>query len=158
MDNKLLNRLTKQDIAEIHQALDSEASYVMDGDKCIRQNTNEYYSSVLKKLKANNPNYKPFCKDRYKTLVEIAEKVTEQKYEDNRHFGNVLIKCLVSNRLREEGYTFGEIGKAMNKDHSTIVFYVGKMDDMLSLPLMYSKEMRTRSLFNDEIEKHDEQE
>jgi len=157
MDNKLLNRLTKQDIAEIHEALDSEVLYIKDGDGYVRSNSNEYYSSVLKKLKANNPDYKPFCKDRYKTLLEIAEKVTEHKYEDNRKFGNVLIKCLVSNRLREEGYSFGEIGKAMNKDHSTIVFYIGKMEDMMTLPLMYSKEMRMKSLFNDEIERHDEQ-
>ena len=150
MDNKLLNKLTKQDIGEIADMLKSVDSPEIDSEK--------RNSEVLKQLRKTNEDYKPYCKDRYKTLLEIAEKITEHHYQDNRQFGNVLIKCLVSNRLREEEYTLSEIGRAMNKHHSTIMFYLDKMKDMSSLPLIYANEMRMRSLFNYAIEEHDEQE
>ena len=156
MDNKLLNRLTKQDIGEIRQTM-------FDLNKEIREtgtipDDEMYCTSVLRQLKKNTSGYKPLCKDRYKVLLELAEKVTEHHHQENRQFTNVLIRCLVSTRLREEGYTLSEIGRAMNKHHSTVVFYTEKMNDMLSLPLMYANEVRIRSLFNYEIEEHDGQE
>lgn len=158
MDNRLLNRLTKQDIDEIRQIMFELNKEIREDDSICIPNDDKYCNDVLKRLRSNNRDYKPLCKERYKVLLSLAEKVTDHSYSDNRQFGNVVIKCLVSNRLRDEGYSFNEIGRAMNKHHSTVMFYIGKMSDMLSLPIIYSEEMRMRSLFNDAIDEYDKQE
>jgi len=38
-------------------------------------------------------------------------------------------KIAVAKILREKGYSFPLIGRAMNKDHSTIIHYLRKKDD-----------------------------
>jgi predicted DNA-binding protein YlxM (UPF0122 family) len=43
--------------------------------------------------------------------------------------------------MRQEGYTFYEIAHLMQRDHSSIVYHVKRMANMLSVPEAYKKEM-----------------
>ena len=151
MRNELLNQLTIQDIKEIVDAFFAQQYEAykdiagMDdkeaGDLFEYTQRDEFYKDVLNRMKDNN-HYKPSCKERYPVLLEQAEYVTNYTLEpDSRKAENVFIKSIVSHQLYEEGYTYSEIGRVIGMSHATIIHYVNKVNDMLSLPQMYSTEV-----------------
>jgi len=151
MQNELLSQLTIQDIREIVDAFfaqqydaykdiagmdDKEA-----GDLWEYTQRDEFYKDVLNRMKETN-HYKPPCRERYLVLLEQAEYVTNYTLEpDSRKAENVFIKSIVAHQLFEEGYTYSEIGRVIGMSHATIIHYVNKVNDMLSLPQMYSTEV-----------------
>ena len=60
-------------------------------------------------------------------LKEIVSKVFETNINiKTRKRNNVEARMIFSKILREDGNTFESIGKAINKDHSTIIYYANQ--------------------------------
>lgn len=93
--------------------------------------------------------YKVSVDERYGQILSVAEQTTKMKLTDTREAGNALIRSIVAYRLVKEGYHYTEIGTAMGRNHSTISHYVRKVENMLSIPVAYKREI---SLFK-EIER-----
>ena len=68
---------------------------------------------------------------------------------DSRERENTLIRCIVAYKLREEGYSYADIGKMMKRDHSTITHLANRMRDMLSLPNAYKWEVQQFKRFEE---------
>ena len=159
MTNELLSQLTIQDIKEVVNAFfaqqydaykdiagmnDKEA-----GDLWEYTQRDEFYQDVLNRMKDNN-HYKPPCRERYPVLLEQAEYVTSYTQNPNsRTTENVFIRSIVAHQLHEEGYTYSEIGRVIKKSHATVMFYVNKVNDMLSLPQMYTTEITQYEQFKE---------
>ena len=159
MTNELLSQLTIQDIREIVDAFfaqqydayhdiaemdDKEA-----GDLFEYTQRDEFYTDVLNRMKDNN-HYKPSCKDRYPVLLEQAEYITSCTLNPkSRSAENVFIKTIVAHQLHEEGYTYSEIGRTIGMSHATIMYYVDKVDNMLSYPKMYETEITQYEQFKE---------
>ena len=157
MTNDLLSQLTIQNIREIKQAIeyvDSEfaLSDILGNetrDYAEYLDSDEFYKDVLNRMKDNN-HYKPPCRERYPVLLEQAEYVTSYTQNpDSRTTENVFIRSIVAHQLHEEGYTYSEIGRVIKKSHATVMFYVNKMNDMLSLPQMYTTEITQYEQFKE---------
>ena len=60
-------------------------------------------------------------------LKEIVSKVFDTNINiKTRKRNNVEARMIFSKILREDGNTFESIGKAINKDHSTIIYYANQ--------------------------------
>ena len=140
----MIERLTWQDIKDIDEIL-----FQINSDE-IRRKEEEYYSEVITRL---NKQYKtlPACKDRYKEILPVAENITGEKNRKERTFELTVLRCMIANRLKEEGYTLTNIAKAMGYDHSTIIFYFKKKADFFALPLMYEREVRWFKQFDEAL-------
>lgn len=143
MQVELINKLTWQDIKEI-----CDVFYQVNHDEIIPEEN--YYSEVIVRL---NKQYKtlPACKDRYKEILPIAENIVGEKNRKERTFELTVLRCMVANRLKEEGYTLTNIAKAMSYDHSTVIFYFKKKADFFALPLMYEREVRWFKAFDEAL-------
>ena len=159
MRNELLGQLTSLDIKEIVDTFFAQQydayHYISEMDDKEAGNLFEYtqrdefYKDVLNRMKDNN-HYKPPCKERYPVLLEQAEYVTNCTLNpDSRKAENVFIKSIVAYQLHEEGYTYSEIGRTIGMSHATIIHYVNKMDDMFSLPQMYTTEISQYEQFKE---------
>lgn len=159
MRNELLSQLTIQDIREIVDAFFAQqydayhdiAGMEDDdaGDLFEYTQRDEFYKDVLKRMKDNN-HYKPPCKERYPVLLEQAEYVTNCTLDPgSRKAENVFIKSIVAYQLHEEGYTYSEIGRTIGMSHATIIHYVNKMNDMFSIPQMYTTEITQYEQFKE---------
>ena len=144
MNADLIGKLSWQDVKEINDVFlqINREGYIGDGE--------EYYSEVITRL---NKQYKtlPACKDRYKEILPVAENITGEKNRKERTFELTVLRCMIANRLKEEGYTLTNIAKTMGYDHSTVVFYFKKKADFLALPLMYEREVRWFKRFDEEL-------
>jgi DNA-binding NarL/FixJ family response regulator len=85
--------------------------------------------------------YKEPVEKRYRQVLSVAEQATRMKLTESREAGNALIRAIVAYRLVKEGYHYSEIGKAMGRNHSTISHYVRKVENMLSVPVSYRREI-----------------
>lgn len=143
MRSSLINKLTWEDIKEIHEILDNMEEELTDEEV--------KFNSVLKKLKRK---YKvsPTCKERYSALLPVAEKLVGAKLGDKRTPEQMLIRLMVSCRLYDEQYTISEIGRVIGRDHSTIMYYIKRRDDYFSVPTMYTYEVSLLERFKDSIE------
>lgn len=54
-----------------------------------------------------------------------------------RNPDDVWARTMIAYEMILEGYTFGEIGRQMEKNHSTVMYLKKKMEDALSLPRAY---------------------
>lgn len=144
MQTTTVNRLTWQDIAEIHEILQGINEDAFDTDEA-------YYGEVLIRLCRK---YKtlPACKERYSQILPVAERITGIKNGKERTFERTVLHCIIASRLKEEGFGVSDIGRAMKNDHSTVCFYLNKKVDFFSLPLMYEREVRWFKLFNEELD------
>ena len=146
MKTELVNKLTWEDIQEIDKA-------IYELEESDYHGYEEYYSEVIRRLRIK---YKtlPACRDRYKEILPIAEKIVGEKLRKERTFELTVLRCMVANKLREEGYKITDIGTVMRYDHSTVSFYLSKKADFFALPLMYEREVRWFKAF-DEVLKND---
>ena len=76
----------------------------------------------------------------YLYMLKIAEEATGLEATSRRTYGSVLVRSFVSYRLRQEGWSYGDIGDVAGKDHATIMHQVRKVEDMLSLPAVFKNE------------------
>ena len=88
------------------------------------------------------PNRKPTAPERYPAVVQAAEAATGHTLTNARSRANTLIRAFVSYRMHEEGYSNSEIGRELNRDHSTVTQLAGRMREMLSMPVYYSAELK----------------
>ena len=94
--------------------------------------------------------------DRYKTLVKAAEATLGCKIDPTRKASSVTIRRFVSWRMREEGYTFYDIARAMGVDHSTVHHNVRMMRDEFELPSIFRNDIELYHIFTDIIKYADE--
>lgn len=93
--------------------------------------------------------YKPTVGERYLQVLSVAERASGVRLTESREAGNALIRSIVAYRLVKEGYHYSEIGKAMGRNHSTISHYVRKVENMLSVPLAYRREVQQFKRFEE---------
>ena len=150
MQTALINRLTWEDIKEIDAMLCS-IDQAASNEGMIFKNEEDYYSEAIRQLRVK---YKtlPACRDRYKEILPIAEKIVGEKNRKERIFELTVLRCMVASRLREEGYRITDISTVMKYDHSTVSFYLAKKEDFFSLPLMYEREVRWFRAFDQQLE------
>jgi hypothetical protein len=139
MTTILLKYLSWEDVKEIVAAADSFLTGAIR-DGVSFPNEEAYYNAVLGKLREQK-GVKPPCAIRCAYLISVAEEVTGHRMDDTRSDANALVRKFVAYRLDEEGYGRSETGKAMKKDHSTVTNLYQKMNDILSLPKLYSREV-----------------
>ena len=146
MRSNILNQLTVEDIKEIYETTDQ---ILQQG--AFWESWDALYRTVLRKLKEVK-DYRPLCNDRYPTLVEAAEYVTNSTFvPTSRTASNAFIKCMIAHRLHEERYSYSEIGRTMGLSHATVIYYVNKMNDMMSLPKMFESEITEYEAFKSNL-------
>lgn len=69
----------------------------------------------------------------------------------SREAGEVWARTMVAYQMCREGYSTGEIGRQMEKDHSTIIFLRNKMRDVFSMPRMYGDILEIWDKFQKQI-------
>ena len=143
MQVELINKLTWQDIKEI-----CDVFYQVNNDGIIPEEN--YYSEVIVRLNKQY-NTLPACKERYKEILPIAERIIGEKNGKERTFEHTVLRCMVACKLKEEGYSLTNISKVMGYDHSTVIFYFKKKADFFALPLMYEREVRWFKAFDEAL-------
>ena len=83
----------------------------------------------------------PSIGERFPFILACAEIAVGRKLSRERCEDNTLIRAFVSYMLRNEGYSYSEIGRMLQRDHSTVMHIYKKMEDILSLPHVYRKEI-----------------
>lgn len=79
---------------------------------------------------------------RFPVVMSAAEQATGRRLSRERSKDNTTFRALVAYKLREEGYTYSDIGKMLQRDHSTVMHLCNIMRDMLSVPMAYQDEMK----------------
>lgn len=138
MRYELLKCLSWQDVKEIVDTAD-EMGTGRDGGQM-------YYNEVLALIRSRNDCSVPVG-ERYEDLVKIAEKVVGVRLGKSKERDNTIIRMLVAHRLSKEGYGRTETGRAMGRDHASVLNLIRRMDDALSLPRVYRRENELYRLF-----------
>jgi len=69
--------------------------------------------------------------ERFAGLCAIASSVLGTVYEaDRRYRGASDVRTLCAKAMRLDGYSYEVIGSAMGRDHSTVLYYCHRADDM----------------------------
>ena len=85
-------------------------------------------------------------------LVALAEQVVGDTLDNTRKAASVTIRRFVSWRMRQEGYTFYDIARALDVDHSTVHHYVRCMKEELDLPSVFRNDLGLYHIFNENVE------
>jgi hypothetical protein len=87
-------------------------------------------------------------------LKEIVSKVFDTDINiKTRKRNNVEARMIFSKILREDGNTFESIGKAINKDHSTIVYYVNQASVLIKQSIELSdKYLECKNCYIDNLD------
>ena len=87
-------------------------------------------------------------------LKEIVSKVFETNINTKtRKRNNVEARMIFSKILREDGNTFESIGNAINKDHSTIVYYVNQASVLIKQSIELSdKYLECKNCYIDNLD------
>lgn len=134
MKYDVLKQLKWEDVQEIVEMAD----FALSTDGLPYPTPESYYTDVLHRLYDDS---KIPASERYADLLPAAEKAVGCKMTNNRNHENILVRTFVSFILHNEGYSFSEIGRLMNRDHSSITHMYKRMGDMLSLPRAYGPEI-----------------
>jgi len=90
--------------------------------------------------------------------MEKLKEIVSQVFETNiniktRKRNNVEARMIFSKILREDGNTFESIGKAINKDHSTIVYYVNQASVLIKQSIELSdKYLECKNCYIDNLD------
>lgn len=148
MNTEILHLLTWEDVQEIWLTTDRTLHSIPEEPGQWPEwamNTSTRFTEALNRIRKENKTL-PQVSERYKTLVSAAERATGYSLTSTREAINSLIRSIVAYRLVKEGYHYSEIGKAMRRNHSTISHYIKKVENMLSVPNSYKREM---DIFNE---------
>ena len=130
MRQELLKILTTDDIQEI-----------LDAGELLWQDYKEPNAvNILNQLLEDN-GCPPSIGLRFPFVLACAELAAGKRLTKERSKENTMLRAFVAYRLREEGYTYFDIGKMLQRDHSTVVHLCRLMRDMLSVPNAYRKEL-----------------
>lgn len=130
MRQELLKILTSDDIQEI-----------LDAGELLRQNNQEPTARDMLRHLLEKNKCPPSIGERFPFILACAEIAAGRRLSRERSKENTTLRAMVSHRLRLEGYTYSEIGKMIQRDHSTVMHLCGVMRDMLSVPNAYREEM-----------------
>ena len=137
MRQDLLKQLTWEDIQEIWYETDKTLHSELVKEVAT---ASERFSLALKNLHEKN-DCPPTIGERFPFVLACAEIAVGRKLSRERCEENTLIRAFVSYMLRSEGYSYSEIGRLLQRDHSTIMYLYKRMEDILSLPHVYRKEI-----------------
>jgi chromosomal replication initiation ATPase DnaA len=90
--------------------------------------------------------------------MEKLKEIVSQVFDTNiniktRKRHNVEARMIFSKILREDGNTFESIGKAINKDHSTIVYYVNQASSLIKQSIELSdKYLECKNCYIDNLD------
>ena len=90
--------------------------------------------------------------------MEKLKEIVSQVFDTNiniktRKRNNVEARMIFSKILREDGNTFESIGKAINKDHSTIVYYVNQASTLIKQSIELSdKYLECKNCYIDNLD------
>lgn len=98
---------------------------------------------------------KPSVVSRYDVLVWAAEAVTGVRLTAKRTQEDTKVRMLVAHELRSEGYTFYEVGRAMQRDHSTASYLFKRMDDVLKNPAIWREMEYNYKRFKELLKQYD---
>ena len=130
MRESLLKQMTWEDVREIRT---TNPGGLFKSDE-------QFHKAVLSFLRNKHHTIVPI-EERFPGVLACAELACGQPLTDTRERGNTIIRQFVAYRLHNEGYSYSEIGKVMNRDHSTITHLANRMRDMLSVPYAYRTEV-----------------
>lgn len=148
MRRDLLKQMTWKDVKEIVNLADAIITPTSREFPVCWANEDDYYTEILRRLREQN-GVPPPVEERYPSVLKAAEQATSWMLTDSRERENTLIRCIVAYKLREEGYSYADIGKMMKRDHSTITHLANRMRDMLSLPNAYKWEVQQYKSFEE---------
>ena len=94
---------------------------------------------------------------RYDILLRAAEEVWGYKLYWTRTREDTNIRMFIAYKMRLEGYTYSEIGKAMKRSHASILNLVRRMNDVFDLPKVYATEYVKYKEFEELVAKYDEE-
>ena len=140
--------MTWKDVKEIVNLADAIITPTSREFPVCWANEDDYYTEILRRLREQN-GVPPPVEERYPSVLKAAEQATSWMLTDSRERENTLIRCIVAYKLREEGYSYADIGKMMKRDHSTITHLANRMRDMLSLPNAYKWEVQQYKSFEE---------
>lgn len=87
---------------------------------------------------------------RFHTLFEAATKVVGGGIiSDSKLKKPVIGRMMIAYKMRQEGYTFKNIGEYMKRSRCSIRTLWNNMDDALSLPHLYKYEVECWNKFNE---------
>lgn len=144
----VLKLLTWADIQEIWWETNRVFGSIQEGpeNRLVNVNDKSRFGEVLRVLREKNKAAPP-VQERYPVVLAAAEKAVGRVLSMGRGKENTLIRCFVSYRLHNEGYSFPEIGRVMKRDHSTITHLSHRMRDILSVPYAYKGEIAMYNQF-----------
>ena len=148
MIKRLLKQLTWEDVREVVQAADA----LLTEEEFGYESEDEYYSDVLRKLRKLE-DVPPPINERYPEVLNAAQSATGWKLTETRDAWNTLLRGFIAHHLRHEGYTYSEIGRALGRDHSSVMHMEQRIDDMLSLPNAYQSEVNLFRKFEESLSK-----
>ena len=138
MNKSILRNMTWEDVREIRT---TNPGGVFASDE-------QFHKAVLASLRDKHRVLSPI-EERFPGVLACAEIACGQALTDTRERENTQIRQFVAYRLHNEGYSYSEIGKMLKRDHSTVTNLVHRMRDMLSLPVMYRREVQQFKRFEE---------
>ena len=161
--------LTWQDIRRIVEIADKLCPYASVKLGALEhefQTEESYYKEVLRRYNdgiagwcdehnEETPRFRPCAKERYKQLLHLSEKAWDRKLTCWKSYDDTRIRMFVSYKMREEGYSYGQIGKAMDRHHSSIINQVKRMNNVFDEPVFYAEEVSKYELFNEMVKEYD---
>ena len=130
MRKELLKILTADDVQEI-----------LDAGQLLWENYEEPTArNILHHLLEDNE-CPPSVGESFPFVLACAELAVGRKLSRERCEDNTLIRSFVSYVLRNAGYSYCEIGRMLERDHSTVIHLYRKMEDIISVPNAYRREM-----------------
>lgn len=139
----LLSAFTWQDLKEIVTLSDEMLDAAREGIAESYPTEEAYYRALLSNLRRQNGiRDLPPCDERCAELTALAEEVTGHRLDLSRSAESMVIRKFVAYRATTEGYGRSEIGRAIRKDHATVLNLYQKMNDILALPNFYKEEVQ----------------
>jgi len=112
----------------------------------------EAYDEVLAFIDKLDGENRPEPARRYGVMLHYAELANGAQLSEKRTRMNTEIRMMVAKRMRQEGYTFREIGKLTGRDHSTASYWVRAFDDIMLLPYIFRDFLRRWERFNEMLD------
>ena len=98
---------------------------------------------------------KPSVISRYDIVLYAAQVATGVQLTARRTTEDTKVRMLVAYQLHTEGYTYAQVGKAMNRDHSTASYLFRRMDDVLKNPSIWKEMYHNYETFTQLLKQYD---
>lgn len=120
-------------------------------EKCLALPTTDR-ESLICILKESLSAKKKHIGARYRELLKVASDILGNGIDTkSRDASCVMGRMLIAYKMRMEGYSLGQIGMMMGRDHATICHMQKKMTDVIDYPHCYKVEMAYWEEFNKKL-------